>query len=1153
MDEDGKAGDVYTVGKIQNELLYNSDEVVATDEVAVLKELVLCVADLLEAGVYSGGVQLDNLLSEAGLDALSQTFEAMYHSTAVYELKDWGLDILKPQLPHSVYNMVAEATAEELRHDTHEAAIIFSYLADSHFYQDGHIHLEVGGPAALAAAIKEMTNLDIMDGHEAEIFKLLIDRVGLAKLDSSLDPIANVESAIENEDWSWDKEFYALADLVASLDGILASGTMLEENGSIKFENLLECNDVAALTATLKAFNHVRSLRSMILTVVDENLGSMASGSFDVTEFFSDSFKDQLDSKEMADVAYWDAEMESLAKIVVKVDALNTDVNTMTEADVDVLVDVLHIMNNSELFVVDPIASILEEQLEDYNVTLGDTSSWDEAKWDEEIDNIGDLLKEIISVDSLDANAIKNMAKADLIDLLTAMNHSELTRVALPKVIDEAVKSALQSNTTVAYADLVDAWLTNQVNGTMEDEATWDAEILVLADIITAIKDDSIFDVENATSYDAIEGLLFDIKDSKSFKLAFLTKLMSSSLEPLVGTASLGSMGDDSDPRWGNETEGEIVDIIAVLEAAKAIDAFAGTFDITAKSEAQIKDLLTAMNHSIVLRNTLPVVLFDAINDNEPSLVSAWLASEHTAVKDSDPATNMSSEAVWDAEIAELAKVVATVATVDVINMSTVELSSLLHTINKSKSLEIEGIYDLLSTVQSQMDITTLGKVEYTLGDEVAKFNAWEAEIDNLVKVVELAKAEGIVGGTTNVSVSDAINSNTKVENDELLKAINASSILRVVLPKAIKEACDTFGTDEYLTDWINSQNEAAMKSVAEWDSEIEKLTSVVELLNNNNGVFDRFTGNTFTDSDIYVIKQILSQMNATQMFTLNPMVDVMQETLDGILPANSNVELAANLSKAEWSIELDILFGEYNAQGAKTAEGIITIMNNLGNITFEQLRDNSSIGQMLDLMTESYVFGPDFNDIVRAIIKDTTLYTSTDPVLLTDTELSDERLNKVSDSLGGWTQELATLTSIDLDAAEQGGAVLDTLSESILLETRFVPLLQDLVWEIITTNDLDGYISQSNSNDAVEQVNDRIETSKETPDPSDDWSWAQEVDQIKELTVIITDLTTAGSYSEVLAATAELKALYDEVKGTTSIVAILVEGFAAEQGIPLE
>ena len=224
------------------------------------------------------------------------------------------------------------------------------------------------------------------------------------------------------------------------------------------------------------------------------------------------------------------------------------------------------------------------------------------------------------------------------------------------------------------------------------------------------------------------------------------------------------------------------------------------------------------------------------------------------------------------------------------------------------------------------------------------------------------------------------------------------------------------------------------MKSVAEWDSEIEKLTSVVELLNNNNGVFDRFTGNTFTDSDIYVIKQILSQMNATQMFTLNPMVDVMQASLDGILPLNSNVELAANLSKAEWSIELDILFGEYNAQGAKTAEGIITIMNNLVDITFEQLRDNSSIGQMLDLMTESYVFGPDFNDIVRAIIKDTTLYTSTDPVLLTDTELSDERLNKVSDSLGGWTQELATLTSIDLDAAEQGGAVLDTLSESILL-----------------------------------------------------------------------------------------------------------------------
>ena len=69
-----------------------------------------------------------------------------------------------------------------------------------------------------------------------------------------------------------------------------------------------------------------------------------------------------------------------------------------------------------------------------------------------------------------------------------------------------------------------------------------------------------------------------------------------------MSICTLGSMGDDSDPRWGNETEGEIVDIIAVLEAVKAIGAFAGSFDITSKSDTQIEGLLTAMNHSELTR-----------------------------------------------------------------------------------------------------------------------------------------------------------------------------------------------------------------------------------------------------------------------------------------------------------------------------------------------------------------------------------------------------------------------------------------------------------------------------------------------------------------------------------------------------------------------
>ena len=1078
-----------------------SADVVATEEVEVLKDLVDCAADLLDAGIYEGGLQMGNILSDAGLLALADAFRAIEKSTAAYELKDWAISKLEGKLPKALVDMVKDASQEELKADTLALADVLDLVVLSQVFNDGNIQLVAGGPTYLSQAIDKAFSINMVAGHEERIFDLMLSKLGLT---------GSTEDVV-----SWEEEVDALCALIASLDGIIASGVQLTENGSVKFENLIECEDEAALTATLVAFNHVRSLRSMILTVVDENLGSMGSGSFDVNDFLSQSFKDQLESKEMADIAYWDVEMANLAKIVIKAKSLNTDVSSMTAADVDALTDVLHIMNNSELFEVNPITSILEDQLEDYNVTLEDTSSWSEAEWETEIDNIGDLLKEIIAVGSVDSDTITNMEKADLVALLTAMNHSRLTRVALPKVIDESVKSALNGNTTVAYADLVDTWLTNQVNGTMENVATWDAEIEILADIIMAIKDDEIFDVENATSYDAIEALLFDIRDSKSFKLEFLTKLMSSSLEPLVGTATLGTMGDDSDVRWGNETEGEIVDIINVLEAAKAIGAFAGTFDITTKSESQISGLLTAMNHSIVLRNTLPVVLYDAINDNEPSLVSAWLANEYNAVKDNNPATNMSSELVWDAEIAELAKVVATVASVDVIAMSTGELSSLLHTINKSKSLEIEGIYDLLSTVQSQMGIATLGTVQYALGDETAKFNAWEAEIDSLVKVVELAKAEGIVGGTT--STVDAILENSESENAALLKALNASAILRVALPKAIKDASASFHTDEFLTEWISGQTETSMKGIAEWNTEIEKLAKVIDLVNNSSINFSNISfGSSFNYTQL---ENILKSMNATSSFTVDGIVSNINEQLDdnGFDTRVSAVydRNASGSNKDEWNTEIERLVD------------IIEVLADTPDFSVS----NPELGGLLDTMKVSYIFGNDtkandvtfnandtdnsFNGLVLEILTDAGLLTTSANGFIDATDAQSDNWAAYN-----WSSELAIIEQFDTNASSQAHDFLKVAQGSKII-VKYFDIAGTLNDELASfTYEIPVYGSLSVTVKLADYINGGHPLTNEG---LAERNWAEEVEAIEDIQNVFTNTTTLTAFANAVEAKANL------------------------------
>ena len=244
----------------------------------------------------------------------------------------------------------------------------------------------------------------------------------------------------------------------------------------------------------------------------------------------------------------------------------------------------------------------------------------------------------------------------------------------------------------------------------------------------------------------------------------------------------------------------------------------------------------------------------------------------------------------------------------------------------------------------------------------------------------------------------------------------------------------------------------------------------------------------------MYVIKLILIEMNDSASFTLTPIIDMMEKPLHDKLGASSQVTLNANITDHDvWDKELDVLFGEYDENGNRTKEGIITLMKfNVNEVSYDTLKTNNAFGQMLDMMDDSEIFSGSVNQIVRELVQMTSLY----PSIITTSDLDDSKLNNVRLSEGGWTKELAILTSVDPVADVQDGAIIDVLRKSIILGDR----LPDFIWEVVEDEGLDQYIDNSTFLTAYNEVEAKIALGEATPDDdTDDYSWAKEVATLKQ------------------------------------------------------
>ncbi len=744
----------YAIEKVLKVTL--SDDVVAIDEVEIIKTIISKINPLVQTGAYDNKKITKAILSRTALYIVASIIDDIHDSVMLYEIKDQLIDKVSRIIPASVrdkvINLIKNTDAETLKADTLILSETLRIAAQANIYQNGEITIETKEQFNyIADAYEKAFTMSSIASRSEKLYEEVFKRIDLSSIDTNLDPIANVNKAIANEGWSWAKETEAIADLIRSLGDVTESGTKVVSGTKLNLNSIMDCTDPTALASVLKAINNTSSLRVVFISIIKDL--DVTIGSLKVTEFYSDWLNAQLaDGASMAPKAEWDAEIDTLVEIYLDSKDLNSNFATMTDEDVDSLVALLKQINHSKLFninaltetplITDALSNMVSSGSE---VKLADTSTWSLATWDQEIDNLGTLLKDSIRVGATSSSFdISSLTEADITSLLTNLNNSQLVRTMIPTIIMDS----LRDNDA---EDLASDWLRTEYNNVTDDNSEtvmssveeWNEEIPNLAKIVTRV--DKI-DFTNEANRSDLETVLRAINHSRLFSIdAVNTRLSSDSLMSKLGFAgkTLGTVTYVTVPGNAQQTEAnkvaawdaEITALLDLIDLARELNIIDGSASIESTvqdldTEADIKEVLDTMNNSSLFRVLLPEMIVSTADTlGTGDYVSQWLRNEKVS---------MSEKSVWETENAKLAKVIAIINSSD-INFSDFNSSStlvedatlftakkVLLAINDSKSFVIDPIVSVMNTVVNKVD----GVSGIVL--DANNVTNWETELDVL-------------------------------------------------------------------------------------------------------------------------------------------------------------------------------------------------------------------------------------------------------------------------------------------------------------------------------------------------------------------------------------------------------------------------------------
>ena len=204
---------------------------------------------------------------------------------------------------------------------------------------------------------------------------------------------------------------------------------LLEDN--VNMANSI--NDLTAdeIKAIVKDINHSAAIRELLPDMISD-----AVDKADATNYKSQWLMDQVGvdafgaNKPVDTVAVWDEEAEAIAQIISYSDSFDFDslnVGDLTDDQLETLEELLLTMNDSRLFVVDYLTTVVSNCLRDneYNTTGNavvdaNANGTNKDEWAEEIPQLIDIIKKVNGIGTVDGDTLYEFP-AELGELLDAM------------------------------------------------------------------------------------------------------------------------------------------------------------------------------------------------------------------------------------------------------------------------------------------------------------------------------------------------------------------------------------------------------------------------------------------------------------------------------------------------------------------------------------------------------------------------------------------------------------------------------------------------------------------------------------------------------------------------------------------------------------
>ena len=836
-----------------------------------------------------------------------------------------------------------------------------------------------------------------------------------------------------------------------------------------------------AFTDALRAFAPSELMVEMFMPLFDIASGKYAT----IGDLLDYSHLESLDDDDYADAIQ--AEYLSVLDLAVAI----SESGIMSDTD---------LINVNKLLAVYDIVFALEgtknnkgdifEKLSDKLPSFGDSELVipEDVNWDTEIPAIRGIFASLNHFADVNGNINLNEI-SDIISestdveafeaLLTAINQSVIYRVQLFDTLNNEINNVSPDGDIVISKYLTDWFEDQEVNG-MASIAEWDSEMVYLARILTIVnymRQNGGFtslgemnlgkdvvehaatvstDEFNVANY-GLKQLLQLMSVSKSFTLTALNSDLEAILidndehDGLIKTEK--QLAQLNDAEWDAEID-DLIRLVHNIQVLELLDSSTALVDqIKACTKAEIEELLVSFNHCAAVRDLLPDMMSETLDDSDAEdWKSEWLMAQVgvDALGNNKP---MASEAEWDAEAKEIAAIINTLDTFDfdkeisTYNQDDIDhLRELLHEMNHDKSLDVSYIIEFLNkNVLDKGYINTTKRFETPTTWDMAK---WDLELDRMVDVIAVAIENDLFGSDS----GNALANMSKDQIEAILNTINNSEIMRTVLPDLVYNAVKSAGQDSWLSEdkWLENQTGQTagvnnpVESVEAWADEIEKYAFIIS----KSSSYDFENLELDDNAKLSELKEILKAMNETKSFTLDPIVDIINDLLEdkgynnvtvvGVIDgANKDSSTDINGSnKDEWTTELNVLFD------------IIEKMNNLGTIQTDTISSKSQdLGELLDQMKVSYLFGNDVRDDDLVNVDD-NVFNALVIDVLTTTNMIDNGTNggfiKESDALTddwsryNWTSELAIISEYDNGLANQSDEFIGKAQSSEIIKEYF-------------------------------------------------------------------------------------------------------------------